>query len=444
MEIFNFLDSIKAPLLKSGPKYTPDYIINIIGNPAGLSLQVNSVDDLAHIKNGIVKYDSVIVNQNSPEDIYSILTILSNHIGDNGYIILDSILPIYEERNGFQGMIHFMYEHPEFVYSTLTDSDMMVLYKGFNQINKPYIDINPPQFNDVMYFFEELFNPVLSDVFLYPYQSKNSKYKYSVLTCLFNGYEIVRDPINPNPEVEYVMVTDDPDLKSDVWKMVLIDDYFRNFSGYAKTSYVKYHPFEYVNTDTVLWMDGSVLITNDFTEELMIPFIRSNAEILEFNNLVTSNCVDEMNRWNEHGFHGYTQAQYEASKSIFDNEPQYIDGQIQTTVFGCKNTKLANKINDMTYDMLMRFSEDLDVLILYMPQRSWLINKFVIGTDKIMLLNRYELFGRFFRYCDHASTVSQKGGWEECGHIINNDPEYVETATFNNRCIKLIKFGNDD
>lgn len=445
MDWHDFEERIKNHNLNNIPKYSPYDIIKIIGDDQGLHefFRIEFVDSLKYLE-GLAKYDSILVEQNNGDDIYTILSTACQHITESGFILLNKVLPIDDDRTGYIGIMRFISEHPDYNYSTLYDVDMMIIRKGFNQISIPELSFS---WNDIIYNFEDWFNPVLTDVYLFPYltnKESKTRYKYSVLTCIFNGYEIVRDPINPNPEVEYILVTDDPNIKSNVWKVVLIDSYFKDFSGYAKTSYVKYHPFEYVTTDSVVWIDGSVLITNDFTDEIMLPFLRSNAEVFEFNNIVTDDCVAEMDRWVEQGFHGYNQDQYNISKSIFDKEPQYNNGQVQTTIYGCKDTKLTRKINDMTYDMLMRFRADKDVLILYMPQRSYLINKFFVGTDKIWFINCYEMFGRFFQYCEHGSLESQKEGWESWGHTINCDRNNKEYAVFGGRNINLLKFGNDN
>ena len=38
--------------------------------------------------------------------------------------------------------------------------------------------------------------------------------KYSILTFNFNNYEIFREPLEVDPECEYVYVTDNPNFKS--------------------------------------------------------------------------------------------------------------------------------------------------------------------------------------------------------------------------------------
>ena len=48
--------------------------------------------------------------------------------------------------------------------------------------------------------------------------------KYSVLTFIFGDYEIVREIKEPSPDAEYILVTDNHNLKSDTWKIVYDKD----------------------------------------------------------------------------------------------------------------------------------------------------------------------------------------------------------------------------
>lgn len=97
--------------------------------------------------------------------------------------------------------------------------------------------------------------------------------KYSILTYIFGNYEFVREPLETDDECEYVLVTDNKNLKSKKWKIVYLSDDFNDYTPISKTFYVRYHPFEFVNTDYVLLLDGSMHIKkslhklfNDFQE----------------------------------------------------------------------------------------------------------------------------------------------------------------------------------
>ena len=49
--------------------------------------------------------------------------------------------------------------------------------------------------------------------------------KYSVLSFIIgHGYEILHEISNPQNDVEYLMITDDPNLTSNTWT-IIYDDY---------------------------------------------------------------------------------------------------------------------------------------------------------------------------------------------------------------------------
>lgn len=91
--------------------------------------------------------------------------------------------------------------------------------------------------------------------------------KYSVLTYIFNGYEQPHEIEEKDPEAEYILVTDDPNLKSNSWS-VFYDGSLTGLSAFDKCYQVRFHPFRYVNTNTVIRIDGSIKI-----KKSLKPFI---------------------------------------------------------------------------------------------------------------------------------------------------------------------------
>lgn len=88
--------------------------------------------------------------------------------------------------------------------------------------------------------------------------------KYTVLTYIFNNYEFVHEVENVDPEAEYVLVTDDPHLKSRTWK-VIYDVSLNKLSPFDKCYQVRFHPFKYAHTDVVIRVDGSMGIKKPLT-----------------------------------------------------------------------------------------------------------------------------------------------------------------------------------
>lgn len=91
--------------------------------------------------------------------------------------------------------------------------------------------------------------------------------KYSVVTFIFGkDYEILREPIIPDPDAEYICITDNPNLKSKNWKIIVDDqgikedNYEGNNTTLRRVFKAKYHWMDYCSTDNCFRVDGSIEI----------------------------------------------------------------------------------------------------------------------------------------------------------------------------------------
>ena len=99
--------------------------------------------------------------------------------------------------------------------------------------------------------------------------------KYTILSFNFNGYDKVREPLIVDADAEYVFVTD-RQVSSNKWK-VTVDPELANRNPIYSSYYVRWHPFQYANTDTVIVLDASVQI-KDSLHDIYNEFIESGAE----------------------------------------------------------------------------------------------------------------------------------------------------------------------
>lgn len=84
------------------------------------------------------------------------------------------------------------------------------------------------------------------------------KPSYSVLTYIFNNYEKVHEVVEKDPEAEYLLVTDDPNLTSETWNVIY--DPMPGHSPFGRCYEVRFHPFRYAHTNFVIRVDGSIEI----------------------------------------------------------------------------------------------------------------------------------------------------------------------------------------
>ena len=95
------------------------------------------------------------------------------------------------------------------------------------------------------------------------------KIKYSVITTNFNNYEILRDPLETDDNAEYICLTDNKDLKSNVWNVIYLNEFDTNkLSGFQKTYMAKYSIFKYISPDSkyVIEINGAILIKKSLND----------------------------------------------------------------------------------------------------------------------------------------------------------------------------------
>ncbi len=175
--------------------------------------------------------------------------------------------------------------------------------------------------------------------------------KYSVLTFIINNYEPVREinfNISLTPDVEYILVTDNPNLTSNTWKIIYEPELNNpNLSVMDKLLLIRYNPFKYVSNDICVRMDGSMqimkpldyfvenLIKNDYVGSILLHPCRDDIR-------------DESRAWHllrnvswEEIYENYHHI------SLFLNYNYDFKGLYQTGFSIVKNNYIHNVINNL-------------------------------------------------------------------------------------------------
>ena len=85
-----------------------------------------------------------------------------------------------------------------------------------------------------------------------------------MLCYIFDGYEPVREVLNPDPMADYVLVTDNPRLTSRTWRVVC-DESLLGLSTFDKCYRVRFRPFHYTDAKIVVRIDGSIQLLHPLT-----------------------------------------------------------------------------------------------------------------------------------------------------------------------------------
>ena len=83
------------------------------------------------------------------------------------------------------------------------------------------------------------------------------KPKHTVLCYIINKYEIVHEVLEKDPEAEYLLVTDDPDLKSETWH-VIYDKDLEGLSTFDKCYAIRFNLFKYAASDICIYIDANI------------------------------------------------------------------------------------------------------------------------------------------------------------------------------------------
>jgi hypothetical protein len=118
---------------------------------------------------------------------------------------------------------------------------------------------------------------------------------------LFNKYDWLREPIEIDPDADYICITDDKELTSEHWK-VIYDPFFDtdNLTGIQKTFIFKYHLYRYIphieKYDYIVRIDGSIKIHKSLRG--IIEYLdRGKYDISVAPHPWRNNFIDEYNTW---------------------------------------------------------------------------------------------------------------------------------------------------
>ncbi len=226
--------------------------------------------------------------------------------------------------------------------------------------------------------------------------------KYSILTFNFGNYEVFREPEEVDENCEYVYITDNPNLKSNVWK-IIVEDRFKNNSPYYKSFYVRYHPFEYVTTDTCIVIDSSMKIKKKL-DKIIDDFNNSNNDIgLLLMPFHDNKPFIEIGVW-------YSQLKRLSASQAgllyclykhynMENYRGGIDAGFKIV----KNNKLTEDFHNTIWQHILFLKGNNDICRLDQVVLSLLLYK-MFDNLSVMLFSRRWIQSPYIRYCHHGTN----------------------------------------
>lgn len=251
-----------------------------------------------------------------------------------------------------------------------------------------------------------------------------NKFKYSVLTYVFGTYEKLREvKCDIEPDVEYICVTDNENLKSDTWK-IIVDDSLNDKGVFDKCFSVRYNPFKYVNSDICIRIDGSIGIFKSLTP-LVDEFLKSDCDALFMLHPYRDNLIVEYNTWIQ-----YRKFPIERAKK----HVQFLQrigydfnkkGMIEIGFNICKNTKLNDDINRVMYSTMKYLGDENDIDRLDQTVISAILERY-FPEIKIFFVGEEIIHSDYLKWFGHNTD-------NEIGYV----PEYVLEPHFMGEKIEI-------
>lgn len=230
--------------------------------------------------------------------------------------------------------------------------------------------------------------------------------KYTVLTFNFNGYDSIRNPVNVDPEADYLFVTDKvteyDTIVGNNWSFI-IDSRLKDLNPLYASYYVRHHPFEYASTDIVVVVDASIQI-NDSLGDIVDTMIESKSD---YACILTTHLSDrkKIKKWSKYIPQRIDSEDVDKLRRLLVKFNRVDElGSIGQGFIIYKNTPIVHKFNKHVWRYLLALGHDgipnrLDEVVVHTLMKTYL-NKL-----KVLPLAFQLIQSTYMTYCYHKSNV---------------------------------------
>ena len=223
--------------------------------------------------------------------------------------------------------------------------------------------------------------------------------KYSVLTYIFGGGELLREaPKDPN--IEYICVTDDETLQSDSWTIV-VDEDLKDYDSELASFYVRYHPFKYCSGDICIRIDGSIQINKSLLS-IFKEFEDSGNDICVMTNSRALNIALEMCQWP--GYKKVLTKQLDIYKQADINILKF--GSLQSTFSIVRNNDVCNECDNVCWNWIDELANSYGTV---RPSQALMTAAVHLTSGlNLMFVTEDLIQSDYMQWCHHNSEKTRK------------------------------------
>lgn len=224
------------------------------------------------------------------------------------------------------------------------------------------------------------------------------QYKYSVLTYVFGDGEILREIDKMDENVEYICVTDNTELMSNTWTIV-VDNDLDGKTIFDKVFSVRYNLFKYCHSDICVRVDGSIKVKQPLND-IVDAFIKSDADICVEIHPYRNDLLVEYHCWLVGRGYPIDKIQNQIRLFQLIGHDVYRKGLIQLNFSINKRSDITDKIDKLMYGFLKYLGETGDVDRLDQTVFSVVLDKFFNGI-KVFAVGEDLLHSKYLSWNFH-------------------------------------------
>ncbi|MCQ2174937.1 MAG: hypothetical protein MJY80_01080 [Bacteroidales bacterium] len=211
---------------------------------------------------------------------------------------------------------------------------------------------------------------------------------------------MVREVESPSPYAEYLLITDNPELKSNTWKIIYDKD-LDGLSVFEKCYSVRFNPYKYCNTDICFRIDGSMKILKPL-DALVQYFVNGNYDIALIIHPSRNRIDEEYFIWGL--LRKFEVASIDKALTMLSNSSYNLlfKGLFQLGFCITKNKPEIDAINTATLSLLLDLGKGEGIHRVDQTIFSYVLNTHRDGI-KVMPLDDEFLHSYYIQICQHNS-----------------------------------------
>ena len=227
------------------------------------------------------------------------------------------------------------------------------------------------------------------------------KKRYSVLSYIIGNYELVHEIEEKDPEAEYILVTDNPKLKSETW-CVIYDRSLENYpSVWDKCYSIRFGCFKYCATDICLRLDGSFEIKKSL-KPLIDTFEEGEYDLGLMPHPVNHNFIAEYDVWVK--TRGYSKSHAQRCIGIMRDKGYDFSykGLFQCCISIQRRGTLTDEIDKKVLSLMREMGTDGKIERIDQIPLSCVINT-EYSDLKVLPIDEQVTYSYYLKWCDHGS-----------------------------------------